>query len=63
MKLSLIASASAFTVTDNKVAREVDEIGERSWSQFIYILNSYDIDFDANKHLAYGCHCNYYGKI
>ena len=39
MKLSILASASAFTVTDNKVARDVDEIGERSWSQFIYILN------------------------
>ena len=63
MKLSLIASASAFTVTDNKVARDVDEIGERSRSQFFYILKSYDSDFDANKYFAYGCHCNYYGEI
>ena len=66
MKLSLIASASAFTVSDNKVARDVDEIGERSWTQLqdmFKLFKPYDSNFDVTKYFAYGCHCHYNGKI
>ena len=63
MKLSLIATTSALTVTDNRVARNVEEIGERRWTQFHAILTDYDVEFDTSKYLAYGCHCRYYGKI
>ena len=63
MKLSLIATTSALTVTDNRVARNVEEIGERSWTQLLRILQDYDDEFDISKYMMYGCHCRYYGKI
>ena len=66
MKLSLIASASAFTVSDKKVARDVDQLGERSWTTLQYtfeLFKIYDSNFDMQKYFAYGCHCHYNGKI
>ena len=63
MKLSLIATTSALTVTDNRVARNVEEIGERRLTQLLWILQDYDNEFDMKKYMAYGCHCRDYGKI
>ena len=63
MKLSLIASASALTVSDIKVARDVDEIDERSWTQLQWVFRNYDSNFDVQKFFTYGCYCHYNGKI
>ena len=61
MKLSLIASVSAFT-TENRVSRDVEEKGEKRYKQLAEMMGHYNSDFDEKKYWAYGCHCFKLGK-
>ena len=65
MKLFLTASISVFTVTDQRVARDVDKRSTHNpgWELLIDLLRYYDSDFDEEKWLVYGCHCQYNGKF
>jgi len=56
MKLSIIASVSAFT-TDNRIARDVEEKGEKRYKQLVDMMFNYNKDFDERKYWTYGCHC------
>merc|ERR1739838_448576 len=57
MKLSIIASVSAFT-TDNRTAREVaEEKGEKRYAQLVDMMKHYNSEFDERKYWTYGCHC------
>merc|ERR1739838_802092 len=57
MKLSIIASVSAFT-TDNRTAREVaEEKGEKRYAQLVEMMEHYNSEFDERKYWSYGCHC------
>ena len=62
MKLSLIASVSAFT-TENRVSRDVEEKGEKRYSQLVEMMDYYNPDFDARQYWTYGCHCLMLGKF
>ena len=62
MKLSLIASVSAFT-TENRVSRDVEEKGEKRYWQLTEMMSHYNPDFDARQYWTYGCHCFMLGMI
>ena len=62
MKLSLIASVSAFT-TENRVSRDVEEKGEKRYWQLADMMNHYNPDFDERQYWTYGCHCFMLGMI
>ena len=62
MKLSLIASVSAFTVTDTRVARDIEEKGEKRYSQLHDMMFHYNSEFDEKKYWSYGCHCFVLGE-
>jgi len=59
MKLSLFASVSAFTTTttDQRVARDVEEKGEKRYKQLVDMMEHYNPQFDERKYWTYGCHC------
>ena len=60
MKVSFIASTSAFIVTDHhRVARDVKNNGERSYEQLFEMISNYNKDFNQQITAAYGCHCHY----
>ena len=61
MKLSLIVSVSAFT-TENRVSRDVEEKGEKRYSQLVDMMFNYNPDFDERKYWSYGCHCLMLGE-
>ena len=61
MKLSLIASVSAFT-TENRVSRDVEEKGVKRYSQLEDMMFHYNPDFDERKYWSYGCHCLMLGE-
>ena len=62
MKLSLIASVSAFT-TENRVSRDVEEKGEKRYAQLTDMMEHYNPEFDERKYWTYGCHCLVLGKF
>ena len=62
MKLSLIASVSAFT-TENRVSRDVEEKGEKRYWQLTDMMEHYNPDFDEKKYWGYACHCFKLGKF
>ena len=54
MKLSILASASAFTLNN--------ENSERGLHQLQEMVYHYNNDYHGRKYASYGCHCHYYGK-
>ena len=62
MKLSLIATVSAFT-TENRVSRDVEEKGEKRYWQLTDMMKHYNPDFDERQYWTYGCHCLMLGKF
>ena len=63
MKLSIIATVSAFTTENNRIARDVEEKGEKRYFQLVDMMEHYNSDFDERKYWAYGCHCMILGKL
>jgi hypothetical protein len=57
MKLSLLATVSAFTTTDQRHARDVEEKGEKRYFQLADMMGHYNPSFDEKKYWTYGCHC------
>ena len=62
MKLSLLASVSAFTLTEKRIPRSVEALGEKTYLQLVDIMKYYNEDFNQYKFFMYGCHCNFHGK-
>ena len=63
MKISIVASVSAFTVTDTRVARDVEEVNTRRYFQLIDMMKHYNPQFDERKQFQYGCNCYILGKL
>ena len=63
MKISIVASVSAFTVTDTRVARDVEEISTRGYTQLVDMLKHYNPQFDERKQFQYGCNCYLLSKL
>lgn len=65
MKLSLVATVSAFTIIDSeRRARDVDKKdGDRRYFQLADMMKHYNPWFDGRKYWSYGRHCLYYGKF
>jgi len=57
MKLSILATVSAFTTTDQRQTRDVEEKGEKRYAQLTDMMQHYNPSFDERKYWAYGCHC------
>jgi len=57
MKLSILATVSAFTTTDQRQTRDVEEKGEKRYFQLTDMMQHYNPSFDERKYWAYGCHC------
>ena len=63
MKLSVLATVSAFTTTGQRDARDVEENFARTYSQLMAMMKNYNPSFDYRKYLIYGCHCLFMGKL
>ena len=63
MKISIFASVSAFTVTELRVARDVEEISTRRYDQLVDMMKHYNPQFDERKQFQYGCNCYTLGKL
>jgi len=57
MKLSILATVSAFTTTDQRQTRDVEEKGEKRYFQLTDMMEHYNPDFDQRKYWTYGCNC------
>ena len=62
MKLSLIANVSASVISNDRVARDVEQNQERKYLQLVAMLEHYNPAFEQLKYFSYGCNCLFFGN-